>query len=182
MKKILVSTTLLMALGFAPLFAAEEPAVKEEKPVKWEKTAAVGLTLTSGNSDTLLFTANALGVKKWRKNELSLGANMAYGEDSSVVNNQTFGAFGQYDRLINEKLFGYGRVEALHDAIADVDLRLTIGPGAGYFFIKNDKTNLRAEIGPSFVIERLGTGDDSFATLRVAEKFTHKLGEKARLW
>ncbi len=175
---------LLLALtSVGALCAAEaESKVEETKPVKWEKSAAVGLTVTSGNSDTLLFTANALGVRKWEKNEVNVGANISYGEDNSVVNNEQFGAFGQYDRLFSEKMFGYIRTEVLHDAIADVEMRLTIGPGAGYFFINNDKTTLRGEIGPSFVFERLGTGDDSFATLRVAEKFTRKMGERARLW
>src|SRR3954467_14948746 len=39
----------------------------------WDVSAAAGLTLTRGNSKTLLFTANLQGAKKWDQNELGLG-------------------------------------------------------------------------------------------------------------
>ncbi|MDB4459197.1 DUF481 domain-containing protein [bacterium] len=182
MKFKLVLFVALTSVGALFAAEAENPKVETVKPVKWEKSVAVGLTLTSGNSDTLLFTANALGVRKWNRNELNVGANISYGENNKVVNNESFGAFSQYDRLFGEKNYGYVRVEGLHDAIADVEMRLTIGPGVGYYFIKNEKQTLRGEAGPAFVYEQLGTGKENFATLRVGEKYTLNLGERARLW
>ena len=61
------------------------------KPTAWDVSAAAGLTLTRGNSRTLLGTANVLGVKKWELNELDLGANGVYGENNGVRNAEQLG-------------------------------------------------------------------------------------------
>ena len=47
----------------------------------WESSVSLGLTLTRGNSDTLLFTAGAVTDKKTPDNEFKLGADAAYGEN-----------------------------------------------------------------------------------------------------
>src|SRR5262245_60349941 len=66
---------------------------------KWEKSAALGLTLTEGNSDTLLVTANLRAARKSGPHEISLGADGTYGENNDERNNQTLSGFGQYNRL-----------------------------------------------------------------------------------
>lgn len=73
-------------------------------------------------------------------------------------------------------------MDALHDGIADVDYRLTIGPGAGYYFIKSEKTKLSAEAGPSLVFEKQGGVEQSYGALRLAERFERRLNGRARLW
>ncbi len=149
---------------------------------KWKTTAAAGLTLTSGNSDSVMFTANVLGVKKWAQNELRLGADGAYGENNDVKSAETAHAFGQFNRLFSERTFGYVRIDALHDGIADVDYRLTFSPGAGYYFIKNKTTSLVGELGPAFIYEKLGNETTGYFTLRLAERFEHQLNERVRIW
>lgn len=161
--------------------ATEVPPAEPPKP-KWERSAAAGLTLTRGNSDTILFTANVLALRKAEQNELSLGADGTYGEDNDTKNNETLHGFAQYNRLFGERWYGYLRVDMLHDAIADVDYRLTVGPGAGYYFIKNERTRLSAEVGPSFIHEKVGSEENSYLALRVGEKFEHKLSDRARIW
>ena len=92
---------------------AQPAAVPEKAAPKWEATAAAGVSVTRGNSDTVLFTANILAAKKWDKNELRLGAESAYGENNSVKNAESVHGFGQYNRLFNERTFGYARMDAL---------------------------------------------------------------------
>src|SRR5690242_5006192 len=87
----------------APPAATDKPAaVPEEKPPAWETSASLGLTLTRGNSKTLLATANILSERKWDHNELRLGADAAYGEDHDVKNTESLHGFGQYNRLITD--------------------------------------------------------------------------------
>lgn len=166
----------------APLTAPEKPRVP------WKGSAAVGVTLTRGNSDTLLATASAVAGKKWEQDELSLGADGTYGQvkDQSTgqnnVNANSVHGFFQYNRLFTERFYGYARTEALHDVVADVSYRVSLSPGAGYYIIKGTNTDLCAEIGPGYVWERLGTNDTSFATLRIGEKFHHTLNDHVRLW
>jgi putative salt-induced outer membrane protein len=151
-------------------------------PPKWETAATLGFSLTSGNSDTMLFTGMIKTQKKGPHDEWGFGASGAYGESDSVVNNNYIQGYGQYNRLLGERWFLYGRVDALHDEIADVNYRVSLSPGAGYYFIKNKTTTLAGEVGPGVVIEERGGNDSTYATLRVAGRFEHKFSDRARTW
>jgi putative salt-induced outer membrane protein len=149
---------------------------------KWEKSAALGLTLTRGNSDTLLFTADAQAKKKWTEDELLLNASISYGEQNSVKNNEQAKGAAQWNHLFSERFYGYLHADALHDAVADVEYRVTLSPGAGYYFIKNDTMNFSAEAGPGAIIEKQGGVEKTYFVARVAEKFEYKLNDRARVW
>ena len=161
----------------------------------WQSSIAAGLTLTRGNSDTLLVTAGVLTEKKDKVNEWTFGGEAAYGENKVdtgsgtnkasqyVKNTDTAHLFGQYNHLFSEKFYGYLRVNALHDGISDLQYRVTIGPGVGYYLLKQTNTTLAIESGTAFVYERLGNENNSYATLRLAERFEHKFFEqRARVW
>jgi putative salt-induced outer membrane protein YdiY len=170
--------------------AAPAPALKPEvapalpAPVKspWDTSLAAGLTLTRGNSDTLLFTAGILSERKGPVNELTLGADGAYGKNDGVENVYTLHGFSQINHLFSDRFYGYLRVNALHDAIADLQYRITLGPGAGYYFVKETNTTFAVEAGSAIVFERLGTNDNTYATLRLAERFEHKFNDRVRVW
>jgi putative salt-induced outer membrane protein YdiY len=149
---------------------------------RWEKSASAGLALTKGNSDTLLFTADFLAARKWTEDEVSLGAAASYGENNDVKNNETLRAFGQWNHLFTEHFYSYVRLEGLHDAVADVEYRVTLSPGVGYYFIKNDRTRLSGEAGPGIVFEKQGSEESQYITARIAERFEHKLNDRARIW
>jgi len=173
----------------ATLTTPAQDAAKPEEAPKWKQSAGLGFTLTEGNSDTVLFTANYDGVKKWGHNEVLLGLNGGYGESDDVKNNEFVKAFGQYNWLFGEaqRAYGFGRLDALYDGIADIDYRINAALGVGYYFLKegindNKRFNLSAEVGPGYVIERVGGQDDDYATIYVAEKFTWKISDRSRLW
>jgi putative salt-induced outer membrane protein len=161
-------------------------------PTPWDASAAVGFTLTRGNSETLLFTGNIQAAKKWNKNEVNLGVDGVYGESNGEESAESVRGFGQFNRLFTERAFGYIRFEALHDGIANIDYRLTISGGVGYYFIKTTNTTLRAEIGPGYIYERNGDAtvngvffpahSDSYMTLRIAERFDHKFSDRVKIW
>ena len=153
------------------------------KKPEWETSAALGLTLTRGNSDTLLFTGNILSAKKWDEHEMSLGADATYGEIESEKNAESLHGFSQYNRLFSERAYGYARLDGLHDSIAGIEFRFTLSPGVGYYFIKKENTKLSGEVGPGFVYEKEGGNTPrGYFTLRLAEKFEHKLNDRARIW
>lgn len=162
---------------------ADEPAIPASH---WQSSASLGLTLTRGNSDTLLAALGASTSKKWQDNELTLGADATYGK--SKVNGQSsttadsVHGFAQYNRLFNQRLYGYFKLDGLHDEVADVKYRVTLAPGLGYYFIKEKTTEFSVEAGPGYVIEKLGNNRDSYATLRLGEKFKHELSEHSRIW
>jgi putative salt-induced outer membrane protein YdiY len=196
-------TAVLRTLILLGAFAAATHTVSAQAPTAeakpgWDTSAALGLTLTRGNSDTLLFTGNLITGKKWDQNEVALGTDFTYGENKVTEDRvppatgtrevtkksaETLRGYGQYNRLVSERTYGYVRLEALHDAVARVEYRITLSPGIGYYFIKKEDTRLSGEVGPGFVYEKQG-GDapDGYFTLRLAERFDHKLSDRAKLW
>jgi putative salt-induced outer membrane protein YdiY len=161
--------------------AAAAAAAIPPKP-KWETTAGVGVSLTDGNSDTLLFTGNALTLRKWDKGEFSAGIDGGYGESEGEQNVGYLKGFAQYNYLITDRWYAFGRVDGLNDSIADIDYRFVGSAGIGYYLIKNDRTTLSVEAGPGYVWEKVGDDERDYAIIRFGEKFTHKLSDRARIW
>jgi putative salt-induced outer membrane protein YdiY len=159
-----------------------QPAIVATNKPAWESSISAGFSLTKGNSDTLLTTAAFKTRKKTPANEFMFGLDGAYGENNSVQNNETLHGVSQYNHLFSERLYGYLNVEGLHDGIADLEYRFTFSPGAGYYFVKSTNTTFAGEFGPGLITQRLGNVDTTYATLRVAERFEHKLDDGARVW
>ena len=166
---------------------------------QWETSAAAGLTITRGNSETLLGNLTLNSSRKWPRDEVLLGAGATYGEQTTeqllekqdgtkvsrdVKETTTANAqgFGQYNHLFTDEFYGGVRLAVLHDSIADVEYRVTISPLVGYYVIKNPKTQLAFEAGPSLVLEKQGHDRDEYIALRFAERFEHKFSDKAKMW
>jgi len=151
-------------------------------PPKWDVSVSLGFTATKGNSDTVLLALTGRADKKWDRHELHFGIDGTYGEDNDTKNNESIGAFGQYNYLFTDRWYGFGRVQALHDAIADVEYRVILSVGAGYYFIKDDKTTFSMEAGPGVVFEKQGRDEHTYFIARIAEKFEHKFNDRVRIW
>ena len=167
--------------------AQDQAPVEQQKP-KWDTTASAGLTLTRGNSETLLFAVTAATARTWDKNKLSLGADMTYGTtkdqttDVTTRDTDSYHGYIQYDRLFTERFYGYARAEGLYDSIADIKYRAILSPGAGYYLIKQTNIDFCVEAGPAFIFQKLGDDESSYVTLRLAEKFHYALSDRARIW
>jgi len=159
-----------------------QPAVVSTNQSAWESSISAGLSLTRGNSDTLLTTAAFKTRKKTQENEFSFGVDGSYGENDSIKNNETLHGVSQYNHLFGERFYGFFNLEGLHDGIADLQYRFTLSPGAGYYFVKTTNTTFAGEVGPSLIFQRLGGVDTAYASLRLAERFEHKLDGGTRVW
>jgi len=177
---------------------AAPPVIQTNSP--WEGIASVGLTVTRGNSENILFTANAKMLRKGPLNEVAFGADGAYGEstttskrdpvtlvktETTTKNANFMHGFFQYNRNFDERLYGYARLDALHDDIADISYRISFSPGVGHYFIKQPNTRLSGEVGPGVILQRTSGVDpntDVYATLRVAERFEHKFNDSVKMW
>jgi putative salt-induced outer membrane protein YdiY len=174
--------------------APSVPLAGPAKPVAttnanpWKTTIAVGVTIARGNTDNTLASASAVTERKWTKNDLVIGADGLYGETKppgapkETENAETLHGFSQYNRTFEDGFYGYMRVDGFHDGIADIKYRLTLAPGLGYFFITNKTMDLSAEIGPGYIREQLDGRTESFATLRIGEKFHYNISPMAKVW
>lgn len=161
---------------------APKPAVVVTKKPLWENSLSFGLTLTRGNSDTIL---TDLGFKAHRNtltNEVTLSLEGTYGEDHSTKNNESLHGIGQYNHLFSDRFYAYGRGDGFHDGIADLTYRFTLSPGIGYYFIKRKNTTLAAEIGPGAVLEKLDGSRKNYMVARMAERFEHKVDDHTKIW
>lgn len=156
----------------------------------WETTVSGGLNLNRGNSENMLLNGTIKADRKGDANEVGLGVEANYGEtqverdgqevDETNIDNTK--AFAKYRRLLDERNYLYLNGDANRDDIADIQYRVTIGPGLGRYFIKNDKITLSAEAGPGYLFEKVADVEDDYAILRAAERCEVKLSEGAKVW
>ena len=149
----------------------------------WETTAAVGFTLTEGNSQTLLATLTLDTKGRWDRNEADFGIGGGYGDDHSVKNTEFVTAFGQYNRMLTDRFYVGFRASYNYDGIADLTYRVTLTPLAGYYLIKSTNTTLAFEVGPSAVFEKYQSqAEDTYMGIRFAERFEQKLSATTKFW
>lgn len=179
-----ISLAAMALCGWAGSAAAQN---KPEEQKGWETTAAAGATLTRGNSHTFLGTVSLDTKRKWERDEAAFGVAAGYGEakvdGEKQTNTEFVRGFGQYNRLFTERLYGGLRLDGEYDGIAGVDYRFRISPLVGYYVIKEPKTTLALEAGPSLVFEKLeGQSSDTYLGARFGERFEHKLTETTKIW
>ena len=180
------SASLMLAGTTGLLAQAAAPAPPPANP-PWETSAAIGITYTTGNTKTLNAIGSILTTRKDKVHEWAFGIDGSYGENDGVKNSESLHGFGQYNHLFTEKFYVFGRADYLHDDVASIKYRVTVSAGPGYYFIKNSTTTLNGEFGPGVVFERLrtangGRDNNSYVTLRFAERLEHKFNEKTKLW
>ncbi len=167
--------------------AADAPAAAEP-PKKWDTTAAAGLTLTRGNSDSFMATLSLDSKRKWEKDEVLLGISGGYGESTvnktnNVKNTEFIQGYGQYNRLFTERFYGALRLDGQYDGIAGIEYRFKISPLLGYYLIKETNMVLAVEGGPSLIMEHLKNEDSrAYWAARLAERFEYKLTASTKVW
>jgi putative salt-induced outer membrane protein YdiY len=176
---LLISTTLALAQEHAGAVTNAPPP----KAPPWESTGAAGLTLTRGNTDTLLTTLSLDTKRKWDRNELAFGVAGGYGEDDEGKNAEFVNAFAQYNRLFSDRFYAGLRLDLKYDGIADLDYRLTVSPLVGYYLVKETNTTFAVEAGPSVIFEKYKSEDETtYLGFRLGERFEHKLTPTTRIW
>jgi putative salt-induced outer membrane protein YdiY len=163
-------------------------ASAQEKPVAgFKNTLSAGVTMTDGNSRTL--QANAAVLSEGEKEKLGAvraGAEANYGESTvgggkeTTVDNAR--GFANAKKTISPRTFGYADASALYDRIALIAYRAAAGPGVGAYALKNDRTSLSVEVGPSYVWEEVAGVRAQYPALRVAERLDHAISATAKAW
>jgi len=138
--------------------------------------------LAKGNADTLTYALQFLATYEEGNNEGLIGADLLYSENNGVAATDSFRLFGQYNRLVTDRLYTGVNASYLTDDIADIDYRIDLGAGLGYYAIKNDRTSLVFEVGPGAVWEDQGGISSSYWTVRFLERFEHQLSDRSKIW
>jgi putative salt-induced outer membrane protein YdiY len=148
------------AAGFEPasmsgLVATVEPeSAEEDKPSIWSGFVESGLTMRSGNTDTIDFSLRSSVERagEWTKLTLTLAAD--YGEAESIINTRRYKGEAKWEGYLTERFYLLGLTSAEQDDGRKLDLRATVGAGAGYIFIDNETRHLSLEAGVEHTWER----------------------------
>ncbi len=179
---VLLVITFLLAL--VKISQAQEP--------EWKQNVALGLNRTSGNSDTSLYNIDFNTQRKGTTREFIAKAKYAYGESEDTTTEENANATAQYNFLMTDRTYSYINADYKYDNIAHIDYRITVGPGLGYYFIKNPTQNFSIELGAAYIETKLDITNTVGATaiddtedsinLRVVSKYDWQISKSARLW
>lgn len=104
---------------------------------QWHAASDVGFAMTRGNSVTSTLNTSGIVTRTTTESRLTFNAStlFASNRDSTGVTETTadtmlFG--GRYDRNLTERLFAFGFGELFRNQLQDLDLRTTVGAGAGW--------------------------------------------------
>lgn len=162
--------------------AGDPGSVANASPSPWEWTAAAGLGLADGNAEALNYSIQLLGSYAEGSNEAYLGADYFYSDSNGVETANAFRAYGQYNRLLSDRLYLGVFGQYLTDDVANLDYRTDLNLLVGYYLIKNDTTSLALEAGPGYSWDDQGGVTDDYATLRFGERFEHRFNSRAKIW
>lgn len=155
--------------------------------VDFDTSLNLGLTLTDGNSETMLGNASLTSAGELTAgSSLRLGIEGSYGEskidDQTQTTVENARGFLQLKHDVSKRWYAALNVAASYDNIAEIDYRVILGPAFGGYIIRSDNLRLTAEVGPSYLWERVSKVRDNYLVLRIAERLEYQLNETAQIW
>ncbi len=140
MKQVFTTMLVLGSLSMA--------ANAQEANSSWSGEGSLSAGQTSGNTDTKDIGLGLKLTKEAGQWAYSGEASADYGEIDGVESkNRIFAGFN-VDRLLNEKLFAFGKVTHERDEFTGFDSRSFLGGGLGYHVFTGDQTSWTVRGGP----------------------------------
>jgi len=139
---------------------AINPQPDDSPKVKLSGRVNVGLSSSSGNTDTESHHVDGEVVARTEKNRYTAGIEYNREEDENETTAKNYLGYAKYDHFLTQKWYGYANTLFEKDEFKDLKLRSTIGTGLGYQFYESELTNLYLESGLSFVNEDYEEGED----------------------
>jgi putative salt-induced outer membrane protein YdiY len=136
----------------------------ETKPkprIKITAGANAGISIAKGNTDTENIHVDAEFIGRTTKHRLTVGGEMNREDADGDPTARNWRAYGKYDYFLTEKWFLYASTFFENDDFADLDLRTTLGGGAGYQFFESDELNLSVSAGAAYVSEDFIVAEDN---------------------
>lgn len=147
--------------------------------IKYSGRVNFGLNYTKGNTDTEKLHLDAEVIARTLKNRYTVGAELNREKDGDIKITSNSTLYLKYDHFINGKWYLYTNGTFKEDKFKDLELRSSIGAGAGHQFYESDPLNLLLEAGLNYVDEDfIAANDDDYMALRWAIKYDQKFFKK----
>ena len=149
-------------------------------PVKWTGDINAGLLITRGNAQTTLANVAVNLLRRDEVDRITVNAAYFYGRQDGQTSVDNWFAQVKYDYFFTPRFYGYLNTRVEKDRIADLDLRLNAGAGAGYQWIDRDDFHLSTEAGASWFYEDFSneTPSNDHIALRLAYHVDKKINDK----
>ena len=186
--------------------ALEKIDIGKEEEAFWTPGFFIGGDYSEGNTETLKINLGASVNHKSDLEEILANAEYTFGEaaiftteefedgdgntvtrttkNSRETNADNARAALQYNRFLrdSDRLYALMKADVEYDDIAQVDYRINVGPGFGYYVVKNDDYSLGFEAGPTWRFEDVGGVKSSDPGMRIGERYERKLSANANLY
>ncbi len=144
--------------------------------VKLSGRANAGVYIAKGNTDKESYHGDIEAIARTKQNRFTAGAIYNQALDDGVESENNATAYLKYDHFFTDKWYTYANTVLFKDDFADLNLRTSLGLGAGYQFIESELTNLSLEGGLSYVNEDFDLApDDSYPAARWSLNYDHFL-------
>ncbi|MFP5506756.1 MAG: YdiY family protein [Gammaproteobacteria bacterium] len=138
--------------------------------------ASVGGSVANGNTDAQTLHLSGELVARNPSQRVTLEAELNQAEQDGVDTAENARLGMQYDHFLARQTYLYASTRFDHDAQADLDLRSTIGVGAGRQILDRDDLKLSIEGGLSLVNEDYGSApDERFPGARLGLRYEQTL-------
>jgi putative salt-induced outer membrane protein YdiY len=159
---------------------ANVKTINPRPPLRMNLRINFGLNISDGNTNTQNIYGDGEFVARTDENRYTIGALYRRSEEESVKTADRSFAYMKYDHFFTKKWYGYANATAEKDEFKDLDLRSSLGVGAGHQFIESERTGLSFEGGLSYVNENYIVAEDkSFPAGRWGLRFDHYLWPKS---
>ena len=133
----------------------------KKKPVQWTARANVSLSNERGNTDTDNYYLDGEFIARTEENRYSISGKYNEEKSDGVTTAKSAVGYGKYDHFLNKQWFVFANTLFEHDEFKDLNLRSTIGAGAGYQFFETPLLNLSASAGLAWVDENFDLAQDN---------------------
>jgi putative salt-induced outer membrane protein YdiY len=149
-------------------------------PLKTKARVNFGASFTDGNTETEDIYGDGEFVARTEKNRYTLGGRYKRSQDNNIKTADSLIGYMKYDHFFTKKWYFYANAEGEKDEFKDLDLRTSLGLGAGYQFLETEWTHLSLEAGVSYVNEDfIEAEDEGYAAGRWGFRFDRHFFNKA---
>ena len=143
----------------------------------WENSANFGLTLTRGNSETILLTTAFNFLNDNGTTQQLANLSYTFGESDSNTTADVLSTYYTWNKLVSETTYYGFRAEGLRDDLAGIEYRLQATALYGIHLLKNDTTTFSVEFGPGYTVESVGDDNFDSSHIYLGQRASHKLSE-----
>lgn len=148
----------------------------------WTGSWELGLNGIDGNSQSLSLRAGADLKRETPSNALQLTLTYSKTEANSIETQNNALLNGRWDwNLPQPNWFLFNRLTLEYDEFKAFDLRLTLACGAGYHWIKNERTTLTSRLGAGVSHEFNGPDDSWVPEANFGADFSHQLTARQKI-